>query len=107
MSGRVAAGFDDAPALMRGFASERELAGVGAIECRSELQQIFDARGRVARKDLDDLRVADSGAGALGVDRVQSRRIVFADRGGDAALRPIGRGAFTQARFAEHRHLAD
>ena len=55
MTGRVAAGFDDAPALMRGFASQRELAALGAIERGAEFEQLLDSRGRVARENLDDL----------------------------------------------------
>ena len=102
MTGRVAAGLDDAAPLMRGLASQRELAGVGAVERRAELEQLLDARRCVARENLDDLRVADAGAGALRVDCVQARRIVLADRGGDAALRPIRRRAFAQPRLAEH-----
>ena len=73
VSGRVAARFDDSTALMRGFASEHELARVVAIEGRAELEQFFDARGRVAREDLDDLFVANAGSGALRVDRVKAR----------------------------------
>ncbi len=102
MTGCVSAGLDDAPALMRRLASQRELAGIGAIERGAKLQQILDARRRVARENLDDLGIADAGAGALRIDRVQARRIVLPDRGRDPALGPIGRGAFSQTRLAEH-----
>ena len=54
VAGRVAAGFDDAAPLVRRLASEREFAGIGAIERRAELEQFFDARRCVAREDLDD-----------------------------------------------------
>ena len=100
VAGRVAAGFDDAAALMRGLASQRELAGVGAIERGAQLEKFLDARGRVLREDLDDLRVADAGAGALRVDGVQARRIVGAHRRGDPALRPIRRRAFAEPSLA-------
>ena len=105
VTGRVAAGFNDAAPLVRGLAAERELAGFGAIERGAELEKFFDARGRVARENLDDLPVADAGAGALRIDRVQARGIVLADRRGDAALRPIGRRAFAEPRLAEHGYF--
>ncbi len=38
VTGRVAAGLDDAAALVRGFAPERQLARVGAVERRTELE---------------------------------------------------------------------
>ncbi len=108
VSGRVAAGFDDAAALVRGFASQRQLAVGVAIERGPEFQQFFDPRGRVLGEDGDDFLVADAGAGALRVDRMQSRRVVFTHGGGDAALGPVGRGAFAQTRLAQdgdlHRH---
>ena len=105
VAGRVAARFDDAPALVRGFASEREFAALGAIERCAEFEQFFDARRCVVREDLDDLFVADARAGALRVDRVQARRIVLSHGRGNAALRPIGRGADAQARLAEHGNV--
>ena len=89
-------------ALVRGLASERELAALGAIEGRAELEELFDARRRVLRENLDDIFVADARTGALRVDRVQARRVVLADGRGNSALRPIGRGAVAQPRLAEH-----
>ncbi len=71
--GRVSARFDDAPALMRRLTPQCEFALVGPVECRAELEQLFHARGCVLGEDLDDLRIADAGAGALRVDRVQTR----------------------------------
>ena len=88
MPSRVSAGFDDAPALMRGLASERKFAALGPVECGAEFEQLFHPRGCVLSEDLDDLCVADAGAGALRVDRVQPRRVVGADCGRDAALAP-------------------
>ena len=104
VTGRVAAGFDDAAPLMRGFAPQRQLAGIVAIERRTEFEQFFDPRRRIARENFDDRLVADSGAGTLRVDCVQRRRIVFAHRRGDTALRPIGRRAFPKPRLAKHGH---
>jgi hypothetical protein len=105
VAGRISAGFDDAPALMRSLAPQRELSGVGAIERRSELEKFFDPRGRILREDLDDLRIANAGAGALRIDGMQTRRIVRAHRRGNPALRPIGRRAFAQPSLAQDRYL--
>ena len=104
MTGRVAPGLDDAAPLVRRLTPEREFAFVGAIEAGAQFEQLFDARRRVAREDLDDCRIADSGARALRIYRMQARRVVLADRRRDAALRPAGRSAFTQRRLAENRH---
>ena len=104
VTGRIAAGFDDAAPLMRRFTPEREFAGVVAIERGAEFEQFFDPRGRIARENFDDRFVADAGAGPLRVDRVKRGRIVLADRCRNAALRPIGRRAFSQSRLAEHGH---
>jgi hypothetical protein len=92
--------------LMGRFASQLEFAGVVSIERSAKFEQLFDTRGRIVGEDIDDRFVVDAGAGALGIERVQSRRIVLAHRGCNAALRPIGRRTFSKARFAQHRNAA-
>jgi hypothetical protein len=71
VSGCIAARFDDAAALVCGLTSERELTRCVAIERRAEFQQLLDARGRVAGKNLDDARIGDAGACSLRIDRMQ------------------------------------
>ena len=90
---------------MRGLATEREFARIGAVERSAEREQIFDARRRIARQNFDDRFVTDTGPGPFGVDCMQARRIVFAHGGGDSALRPIRRRSASQSRLAEHRYV--
>ncbi len=94
VAGRVAAGFDDAPALVRGLASECEFARHRCDRTRRRARAVLrcEPARRASRISTSISSLMPAPARCVS-NRVQARRVVFADRGGDAALRPIGRRA--------------
>ena len=65
------------------------------VELDAEREQVGDAGGRLGDQCLDGAGPAEAATGAVGVLGVQGRRVVRADGGGDAALRP-GAGGVEQ-----------
>ena len=77
-------------ALCAASMRKRELAVGIAIEARAPLDQLADVARAVLDEHLHGPLVAQPVAGGDRVGGVQRRRIVGADRGGDAALRVAG-----------------
>ena len=90
-AGGVAAGVRDPVAVVAALAGQRQLAGGGVVEVGAERDQLADRVGALGDQHPDGLRVAGAGAGDEGVVLVLLGGVARAERGGDAALRPLGR----------------
>jgi hypothetical protein len=78
----------DAARRMRGFLSDRQPAFEVAVEGNAVMQEVADARGRLAREAERDRFVDNPAADGDGVGGVRFRAVAVADRGRDAALCP-------------------
>src|SRR3954469_17492470 len=92
----------DAVAAVRAFAREDQLAA-GPVELRSPGDQLFNAGGTFLDEDLGGVDVAEAIAGVKRVLEVQADLIFIAERGGDSALRILGR-RFRDFFLGEHEH---
>src|SRR5436853_740 len=82
-----------APARGAALAPEIVLDGVARqmrVEARAEGDEIADTRGPLVHHHVDDVLVAETGAGADRVGRMRLERILRTPDGRDAALR-VGR----------------
>ena len=89
-AGGVAAGVRDAVAVVAALAGQRELAGLGVVEDRAQRDQLAHGVRALGDERADGLLVADAGAGDEGVAQVLVGGVTRSERGGDAALRPLG-----------------
>jgi len=90
-AGGVTAGMGDAIPTMAALTGQRQLAGAGAVEPGSTLDQFGD-RGRTLGDEQPHGRlVTDAGTGDESVVEVLAGRVAGGERGGDAALGPAGR----------------
>ena len=92
-------GVQDAAMAVAALAAEIVLAVLGAGAARevgAERDQLADALGAVAHHQVDDVAVAEAGAGDQRVLDVRLEGILRAPHRGDAALR-VGGGALRQA----------
>ena len=83
-----------------------EMALEVAIEGHAVVEEIVDARGGVGNHEAGDLFVDDAGAGGDRIGEMALDGIAWRHRGGNAALRPGGRGAFADRRGGERRSPA-
>ena len=90
-AGGVAAGVRDAVAVVAALAGQADLAGGVVVEVGAERDQLADGGGAVGDQDAYGLLVAGARAGHEGVALVLLGGVAGAERGGDAALRPLGR----------------
>ena len=92
-AGRAAAGVHDAPDASgrpRGRARRRPSA-VG-VEAHAESLEVVEARGRLVAQHLGGAAAHEAAAGGERVLEVLAGRVLDRERGGEAALRPVGRG---------------
>ena len=102
VAGHVAAHMHDASRRMRGLAADREPAFEVAVEGSAVTQQVVDAAPALRAPDRARLLRRPGPAPAAIVSAAcASGAVALADRGGDAALRPGGRGAFAERRGGE------
>ena len=104
--GGVAAGVRDPVAVVAALAGQAELAVGVVVEVGAERDQLADRLGALGDQHPDRLRVAGAGAGDQGVALVLRRGVAGAERGGDAALRPLG-GARVEHVLGDHEDLVD
>ncbi len=88
LAGGVAAGVQDAVAVVATLAGQRDLAGVAAVEVGAERDEVPDARRALVDERLDGLDVTEADAGDEGVVDVLGGAVLRRHDGGDAALRP-------------------
>ena len=92
----IARGVNDAVAAMSSLAAKFQIAVFIAVEFDAKAQQVFNRCGPAFRENMRSLRINQPRAGLHGVGEVEVWRVVFADRGGEPALRPWRRAAFAQ-----------
>ena len=90
-AGGVAAGVRDPVAVVAALAGQRQLAVGAVVEVGAERDQLVDRLGALADQHPYGVEVAGAGAGDEGVDLVLLGGVARAERGGDAALGPLGR----------------
>ena len=90
-AGGVAAGVGDAVAVVAALAGQRQLAVGHVVEVGAEGDQLAHGLGALAYQRPDGVQVAGTGPGDQGVDLVLVGGVTRAERGGDAALGPLGR----------------
>ena len=100
---RVAARAQDAAARVRRFAAERVMRRVEAIEAHAERRDPLDRVRPVRRQARRDAPFHDARAGRHRIGRVQRGRIVVADGGRDAALRPRRRRPLAERTIRHER----
>ncbi len=98
LAGHVAADMHDAPRRMRGLAADREPAFEVAIEGHAVMQEIVDARGRLACKRQRNAFVDNAAADRNRIGGVRLGAVAFGDCRRDAALRPGAGGALAERR---------
>ncbi len=98
----IAADMDDAAGGMRGLAADGEPAFEVAVERNAIAQQIVDPCGRLACETKRHALVDQAGADRDRVGRMRLGTVAFADRRGDAALRPGRRCALPERRRGNH-----
>ena len=91
---------------MRGLAAQRQRAVRVAVERRAIADQVVDAGRGFARHQIDDRRIAEPGAGRDRVGGMALPAVAFADRGGDAALRPGAGARHAGPRARQHQRRA-
>ena len=90
-AGGAAAGVGDAAARVAALEAEREVAVAVGVEAHAEALEVAEARGRLLGEDARRRRADDAAAGRERVLEVQRGRVVVGERGGEPALRPVGR----------------
>ncbi len=90
-AGRVAAGVRDPVAVVAALAGQRQLAVGVVVELGAERDQLADRVGSLGDQRPHGVAVARAGARDQGVALVLLGGVARAERGGDAALRPLGR----------------
>ena len=100
-AGRAAARVDDPPPAVAALQAERELAAAVGVEVHAELLQLADAVGGLVGEGLGRGAAREAAAGRQRVLEVQLGRVVDRQRGGRAALRPVGGGLGQRARGDE------
>jgi len=88
-----------------GLASQRRRPGVVTIEGRAPVEQLTDIARTVLYEHVDGLGAAEPVARLHRVAGVELRRVVGANRRGDAALRVAG-VALARIGLGEHQHVA-
>ena len=94
----VALHMHDATRRMGGFARHREAAFEIAVERHAEGEQIVDACPGFMRQTERNALIDKTRADRNCVARMRFGCVAFADSGGNAALRPCGRGALAERR---------
>ena len=89
-AGRVAAGVGDPVAVVAALAGQRQLAVGVVVELGAERDQLADRLRALGHQDAYGVDVAGARAGHEGVVLVLLGGVARAERGGDAALRPLG-----------------
>jgi hypothetical protein len=105
LAARRIARVQHAPHRVRGLAREIERAVRLAIERRPPVDQLAHVARPLVDEDADGVVVAEAVAGGNRVGEVQRRRVVGADRRGDAALRVAG-AAGAGIGFRQDEHAA-
>ena len=100
----VARRVNDAVAAMSGFAPEDVTALVVPVEFDAVTGEILDRRLARVDKDARRFRVDEPRARFHGVGEMKVRRVVLAQRGGHAPLRPRRRAALAERPRRDHRH---
>ena len=90
-AGGVAAGVRDPVAVVAALAGQRQLAVGAVVEVGAERDQLADGLGALLDEHPHGVEVAGAGAGDEGVELVLLGGVPRAERGGDAALRPLRR----------------
>ena len=101
-AGAVAGNVHDAATRVRGLLAQRKAAVGLAVERHAVGDKIGNARRAFGGDEVRYVDVDDASTGGDRVVRVRSGIIVAADGGGDAALRPTGRGALSERRGGQH-----
>ena len=102
LAGGVAQGVDDAVVAVAPFAAQGQLAGL-FVEAGSPLDQLADARGRLADDHLDDFAIAQRAAGRERVGDVVLEAVLRVQHAGDAPLGIVAVGLL-QAFLGDHQH---
>src|SRR5690606_38889964 len=98
----------DAPNTVGAFASHVECAGSIAIELGPPVDQLAYAGRPLTDEHGDGRRIREAIAGDVRVLRVQRRRVVIADRSGNAALgEPRAAGAWIRLRQDDDAPVRD
>ena len=90
-AGGVAAGVRDPVPVVAALAGQREHALGAVVEAGAERDQLVHRLRPLADQRPHGVEVAGAGPGDEGVVLVLLRGVARAERGGDAALRPLGR----------------
>ena len=90
-AGGVAARVGDPVAVVAALAGQRDHAVGVVVEVRAERDQLADGLRTLVDQDAYGVRVADAGARDERVELVLLGGVAGAERGGDAALGPLGR----------------
>ncbi len=101
--GPVARDMHDTRPRMRRLAAQRQQAARIAVERRPHRHQVGDAVRRFLRHQIDDRRIAKTGAGRDRVRGMVAPVIAFADRSRNAALGPGAGPGGTGARSRQHQ----
>ncbi len=83
---------------MRRLAAQHEMALQILVERHAVAKQILDPVAGLARQQLGDLLVDDTGAGADRILGMMLGAVALGERRGDAGLGPQARGAFAEPR---------
>ena len=103
-AGGVAEGVDDAAMAVAALARQGQLA-VFLVEVRAAADQVVDLLGRLAHHHLDDVAVAQAGAGGQRVLDVVLEAVLRRQHAGDAAL-GVGAVALLDAVLGDDQHVA-
>ena len=102
-SRRAAAGVDDPAAAVAALEPERQVAAAVGIELDAELLQLADPVCRFVRQHLGGGLARQAAPGDQRVFEVELRGVVERERGGGAALRPVG-GRLGERPCGHERH---
>ena len=91
-AGRAPAGVDHAAHGVPALEAERELAVRSASKRTPSASRSREARGRLVAQDLGGAAAHEAAAGASVSSRCWRGRVLLGERGGQAALRPVGGG---------------
>ncbi len=105
-AGRVATRVGDAVAVVAALAGQAELAVGVEVEVGTQGDQLADRIGTLGHQDPYGVQVTGPRTGDEGVALVLRRGVARAERGRDAALRPLGRPGVEHV-LGHHEHLVD
>ena len=105
-AGGVPAGVRDPVPVVAALPGQGQLAVGAVVEAGAERDQLADGLGTLLDQHPDGVEVAGAGAGDQGVDLVLLGGVTRTERGGDAALGPLG-GAGGEHVLGDHQHLVD